>query len=353
MNVRDDPKLPQVYRRATKYILVALAPGIILTFFFAGEVLAQWQGKEFAVVSSGVLQILVVGTLFNALAYVPTNLLLGLGHPDLPAKLGVLELLVYLPAAYFLTRRFGIVGAASAFAGRVALDAILLFVAAWRLCPSIRRTGDHSLLKTMGLLLAFLGGIAIVHSLALGILNQGLLVAFELGVYAILVIITVLDNTDRQILSRTLLSLGRYSKSSVRLISTSHGVPVFWGSVSTTTALLSCPSAEPVEAPLDARTKPPFDKLRARFRQATVVVLVEVRKIMHNRHRTQSPNLVLQRDHWVTIATMVVIAVFAYFLFRFAVQDIIPRESFTIAYGVAATSIAGLLLFRVGPKAII
>lgn len=212
MSVRDDPKLPQVYTRATKYILVALGPVVILMFFFAGEVLALWQGKEFAVASSGVLQILVAGTLVNALAYVPTSLLLGLGHPDLPAKLGGLELIVYLPIAYLLIRRFGIVGAASAFSGRVVLDAILLFVAAWRLCPSIRRTGDHSLLITMGLLLAFCGGTAIVHSLALGILNQSLILVLELGVYGILAIIAVLDNTDRQILFRTILGLGRYSK---------------------------------------------------------------------------------------------------------------------------------------------
>lgn len=71
---------------------------------------------------------------------------------------------------------------------------------------------------------------------------------------------------------------------------------------------------------------------------------------MHSRYRTQPSNLAPHRDWWATVATIVVMVVFAYFLFRFAVQDILPRESFTIAYGVAAISIAGLLLFRIGPR---
>lgn len=213
MNVRNNPNLPQVYRRAIKYVLVTLGPVIILMLFFAGEVLTLWQSKEFAVASSGVLQILVVGTLVNALAYVPANLLLGIGYPDLPAKLSLLELLVYLPVAYFLTRGFGIMGAASAFSGRMALDAFFLFMAARRLCPSTRRTGDHSLLITVGFLLVFLGGTAIVHSLALDILEKGLLLALELGVYVLLVFVVVLDNTDRQIVFGALSSLRRYSKS--------------------------------------------------------------------------------------------------------------------------------------------
>lgn len=213
MNAREDLNLPQVYRRATKYILVALGPVVILMILFASEILTYWQGKEFAVAGSGVLRILVAGALVNALAYVPTNLLLGLGFPDLPAKLGVLELLVYLPAAYLLTREFGLVGAASAYSGRVALDAILLFVAARRFGPSTRKSGDHSLFKTLGLLLAFLGGTICVRSLAAGILNQGLLIALELGVYAVLTMIIVLDNSDRQILFRTLLNSRRNSRN--------------------------------------------------------------------------------------------------------------------------------------------
>lgn len=71
---------------------------------------------------------------------------------------------------------------------------------------------------------------------------------------------------------------------------------------------------------------------------------------MYNRHRTQSSDSVSHPDYLAAIADTVAIVVFAYFLFRFAVQDILPRESFTIAYGVAAISITGLLLFRIGPK---
>ncbi len=60
--------------------------------------------------------------------------------------------------------------------------------------------------------------------------------------------------------------------------------------------------------------------------------------------------LTSRQDRWATIASIVVVVVFVYFLFRFAVQDIIPRESFTIAYGIVAASIAGVLFLRIGPK---
>jgi O-antigen/teichoic acid export membrane protein len=57
------------------------------------------------------------------------------GRPDLTAKLQVLELPAYLTALIWLTKQYGIEGAAIAWTSRVTLDALILFIMARRLLP--------------------------------------------------------------------------------------------------------------------------------------------------------------------------------------------------------------------------
>jgi O-antigen/teichoic acid export membrane protein len=113
--------------RSAKYIFLALFPIVVILVILAREILSLWLGVEFAQNSTVILQWLSVGVLINNLALVPFALIQGIGRPDLTAKLHMTELPLYLVALWFLTKAYGIEGAAVASVLRITVDAIVLF----------------------------------------------------------------------------------------------------------------------------------------------------------------------------------------------------------------------------------
>lgn len=122
-----------LHDRATKFILLALAPVVVCALMFAQLFLGVWLGAEFAANSRGVFQILSVGVLFNSLAVVPFTAIHAAGRADLSAKVHLVELPLYLLTLWFLMRHFGIEGVALAWLLRVVLDYLLMFSIARRL----------------------------------------------------------------------------------------------------------------------------------------------------------------------------------------------------------------------------
>jgi len=122
-----------LHDRATKFILLALAPIVVCALMFAQLFLDAWLGAEFAANSRGVFQILSAGVLFNSLAAVPFTAIHAAGRADLSAKAHLVELPLYLSTLWFLVRHFGIEGVAVAWLLRVVLDYLLMFSIARRL----------------------------------------------------------------------------------------------------------------------------------------------------------------------------------------------------------------------------
>jgi O-antigen/teichoic acid export membrane protein len=147
-------RLGTLFARSIKYVLLALGPVGLLLVLFAQDILQVWLGSEFASRSTVVMQILILGVLINSLAQIPYVLLQGVGRPDITAKFHLLELFIYVGLAWLLISRWGIIGAAVAWALRVALDALFLFVASFKVCGL-----SPSLLATEGLTI---GGFALV-----------------------------------------------------------------------------------------------------------------------------------------------------------------------------------------------
>ncbi|HTQ60905.1 MAG TPA: flippase [Candidatus Solibacter sp.] len=165
-SAQDRNRTAVLFRRSVKCILLALFPLVLLLIVLARDGLRIWLGAEFATHSVHVVQWLAVGVFINSLALVPSALVQGVGRPDLTAKLQVLELPVYLAALVWLTKAYGIEGAAIAWTGRVTLDALILFIMARRLLPiEVSWRPQTALLTALGL-----------AALALASLPQGLLV---------------------------------------------------------------------------------------------------------------------------------------------------------------------------------
>ncbi len=131
-----DPERTKVLLgRGIKYIFLAVFPIVLLTAAFAPETLHLWLGNAFAQNGSAVLRWLAAGIFANCLAQLPYALLQSAGRPDIPAKLQLVELPVYVVGLVLLVRAFGVRGAAIAWALRLIVEAFLLFLLAHQLLP--------------------------------------------------------------------------------------------------------------------------------------------------------------------------------------------------------------------------
>jgi O-antigen/teichoic acid export membrane protein len=135
----EGQKIEILFARSIRYVILTVGPIVLILEFFAKEILQIWLGKDFATESAFVLQILALGIMFNSLAQMPFSFVQGLGRPDITAKFHLIELPIYVTIAWIFIKQWGISGAAIAWALRMALDALLLFIASiriYRLSPN-------------------------------------------------------------------------------------------------------------------------------------------------------------------------------------------------------------------------
>lgn len=169
-----------LFVRPTKFILFVVTPLAALFLFFSKEILAVWVGKEFAVKSHDVLVLLAAGFFFNCLAHVPLAAVLGLGRPDLKAKLDVAEAVIFTGLSYLLITFAGITGAAVAKGTVLALDIVVLFLLAKRIMKaSLEILIPKDLLYLSAASLGFLG---------LGVFLDVLLAPFSIRILLFLLV---------------------------------------------------------------------------------------------------------------------------------------------------------------------
>ena len=133
--VRDPTRTKVLLSRGVKYIFLAVFPVVLVISAFAPEALRLWLGVSFAQNSSSVLRWLAVGVVANCLAQLPFALLQSAGRPDIPTKLQLVELPVYVFCLLLAVKAYGIKGAAIVCAGRFLMEAVFLFTLAHRLLP--------------------------------------------------------------------------------------------------------------------------------------------------------------------------------------------------------------------------
>lgn len=122
----SDVERHQLAMFGLRMVGVWLSPLMAAGLLLSAPFLAWWLSPELAAKSAGVMQILCLAFWINSLTLVPFTRLLASGRPDLVAKSHLIELLPYLALLYFALQTWGLVGAAAAFAIRVAVDFFLL-----------------------------------------------------------------------------------------------------------------------------------------------------------------------------------------------------------------------------------
>lgn len=131
---RSPQRAAPIFSGGIRFGFIALFPIALATVAFAGEGLDLWLGPAFAENSEVVLQWLGVGVLIASLNQIGLGLVQST-RPDLPAKLALVELPLYLGLFVVLLDAFGISGGAAAWAVRAAVEGIVLLLMVRRLTP--------------------------------------------------------------------------------------------------------------------------------------------------------------------------------------------------------------------------
>jgi O-antigen/teichoic acid export membrane protein len=177
-----------LYRKGLQGLFLVLLPGGALLAFVAYPFLSLWAGPEYGRYSTGPFFVILAGGLCNSLAYVPYSHLLASGRTGTIARIHVAELVPYLLAAAGLTAKFGAMGAATAWSGRVMVDAVAFFIVArrtsglhWSPLPARRvasLAAPLALAAALAALAPVISGLSGRVSLAVG-----LAVVYALGVW--------------------------------------------------------------------------------------------------------------------------------------------------------------------------
>ena len=147
-------------RRGALMTLVTVLPACLLLVGAGPWLLGLWLGPAFAEGGGVVLQILAVGVFFSCAAFAPGTLLDAIGRPDVNAKWQLAQAVLFLPLSALLLLRFGIEGAAAAWAARCATDVAGRLWFAARLYPPAAEAARALVLPLV------VGGIGLLALLA-------------------------------------------------------------------------------------------------------------------------------------------------------------------------------------------
>ena len=129
----------RLFARAVEGLALAMGPAVLGIYVLAPEFLSWWVGPEVGMAAAPILRILAAGIYVYSLAYLAFSLLQGAGRPDLAARWHLLELVPFVLAAAWATRRWGIAGMAWVWSARCLVEALVLYPMALRRVP--RATG--------------------------------------------------------------------------------------------------------------------------------------------------------------------------------------------------------------------
>ena len=194
-------RLEELCARSLKSLLLISAPTLLALALFARPILRVWLGADFANESTSTLQILALGMLLNSLALVPFSLLQGVGRPDLTGVFSLIEFAFQIVCCCLLVRRFGITGAAVAWALKSLLDALLMFGSVfWLNLISFTNLLNNGLRRTL-IAVAVLGSsLAFLRQFDGILLVQALVAATLLFGFILFSWNHVLDNCDRSLM---------------------------------------------------------------------------------------------------------------------------------------------------------
>ncbi len=198
----SNSSLENLYRRSIKYTFLAMVPLSVVGIIFAPVILRLWVGPQFSEQGAFAFQILSIGFMLNAIAFVPSVALQAVGRPDVVAKLQFAELPFYLAYCFIAIPALGVNGAAIGNTVRMGLDmGLLLFFARRQMGKSYSKvdlsSASRTIVPTFLLSVGALGVDLVSGGFAFKI--TGIVVL--LGAYLAVVYFFTFDNSERDFLN--------------------------------------------------------------------------------------------------------------------------------------------------------
>jgi O-antigen/teichoic acid export membrane protein len=150
-------ELAPLFARSLKLVALILCPVCAAVVTFAPQIMWFWIGHRFAGQSAAVLQILAVGAFVTGLAWIPLALLQGAHRPDLVAKIHLVDFPLYALVLWIGVARFGLIGAAFIWSGRLLIENLMIFAMATRFVAASGRgiaAAGGSLALAIGVIMA-------------------------------------------------------------------------------------------------------------------------------------------------------------------------------------------------------
>lgn len=122
-------EIEQLYRLGTRLLMAVLFPAAVFVAVFSTTIFTFWTSDaELAKSLSAVAGFLFLGTALNSAMHFPYALQLAFGKSSLPMVINISLLIIFAPLLVLLSLRFGVVGAAAAWA---ILNVLYLFWGTW------------------------------------------------------------------------------------------------------------------------------------------------------------------------------------------------------------------------------
>ncbi|WP_337188866.1 flippase [Phenylobacterium sp.] len=126
MTASDPQRRDVLARRSTQTLACIVSPIVLVGVLLLEPFLGIWVGPEIGGQAAPAGRLLFLGYWANAFALVPFIFLQASGRPDLPPKMHLIEIPIYLGCLYWAMSHMGLIGCAMVFAGRCMLDYVLL-----------------------------------------------------------------------------------------------------------------------------------------------------------------------------------------------------------------------------------
>ena len=124
---KDKISCIRLYKKSLNILFYIMSPLTLIIIFFSKKGLSIWINPSFADNSYHIAQVISLGVFINSFGHISQAFIQANNRPDLTAKLHLLELILYIPYCWFLTKFYYIEGAAFAWLIRVSISTLLLF----------------------------------------------------------------------------------------------------------------------------------------------------------------------------------------------------------------------------------
>jgi O-antigen/teichoic acid export membrane protein len=193
-------RMESYFVRSHRYLLTVLIPMIFVLFVWAPEILRLWIGADFALQASGPFRVLTLGYGISLLAPLSGALIEAVGRPDVLAKLYVVELPLNLISVWFLTKKFGVMGASISYSARALVETVLIWVVLYKFVPfSWRRFVKDGLLPPSLLLIPTCFAAYVIGSGHIRSKFDITATTTTLVLYSLCVFVWVLDGRDKKL----------------------------------------------------------------------------------------------------------------------------------------------------------